>query len=92
LEASSITWCKISEIFSAGILPRLHVSPLLGQTNREEVKALVRERKNPSSAAVSAASIKGNAGPDYKKADAGGKRTSQNQQYKKHNMDVPEDH
>ncbi|RCK12624.1 YuzL family protein [Bacillus licheniformis] len=29
---------------------------------------MVRERKNPSSAAVSAASIKGNAGPDYKKA------------------------
>ncbi|WP_456283161.1 YuzL family protein [Bacillus sp. JZ34] len=53
---------------------------------------MVRERKTPSSAAVSAASIKGNAGPDYKKADAGGKRTSQNQQYKKHNMDVPEDH
>ncbi|KYC73427.1 hypothetical protein B4092_3728 [Bacillus licheniformis] len=53
---------------------------------------MVRERKNPSSAAVSAASIKGNAGPDCKKTDAGGKRTSQNQQYKKHNMDVPEDH
>ncbi|WP_077735534.1 YuzL family protein [Bacillus sonorensis] len=51
---------------------------------------MVRERKNPSSAAVSAASMKGNAGPDYKKEDAGGKRTSQNQQYKKHNMAGPE--
>ncbi|MFN2744188.1 MULTISPECIES: YuzL family protein [unclassified Bacillus (in: firmicutes)] len=51
---------------------------------------MVRERKNPSSAAVSAASMKGNAGPDYKKEDAGGKRTSQNQQYKKHNMGGPE--
>ncbi|ATH93066.1 YuzL family protein [Bacillus glycinifermentans] len=53
---------------------------------------MVRERKNPSSAAVSAASMKGSAGPDYKKEDAGGKRTSQNQQYKKHHMDGPEEH
>lgn len=55
-------------------------------------EGMVRERKNPSSAAVSAASMKGNAGPDYKKENAGGKRTSQNQQYKKHNMGVPEEH
>ncbi|ADP33791.1 YuzL family protein [Bacillus atrophaeus] len=46
---------------------------------------MVRERKDPSSAAVSAASVKGNAGPSQKYE--GGKRTSQNQQYKKHNME-----
>ncbi|MDJ1630619.1 YuzL family protein [Bacillus velezensis] len=42
---------------------------------------MVRGRKDPSSAAVSAASMKGNAGPKQKYG--GGKRTSQNQQYKK---------
>lgn len=42
-------------------------------------------RKDPSSAAVSAASMKGNAGPKQKYG--GGKRTSQNQQYKKDNME-----
>ncbi|NPC94110.1 YuzL family protein [Bacillus sp. WMMC1349] len=47
---------------------------------------MVRERKNPSAAAISAAAMKGNAGPDYKKEDAGGKQSSQNQQYKKENM------
>ncbi len=46
-----------------------------------EVKGMVRGRKDPSSAAVSAASMKGNAGPKQKYG--GGKRTSQNQQYKK---------
>ncbi|AWK48371.1 YuzL family protein [Bacillus velezensis] len=45
---------------------------------------MVRGRKDPSSAAVSAASMKGNAGPKQK---YGGKRTSQNQQYKKDNME-----
>ncbi|ABS75324.1 MULTISPECIES: YuzL family protein [Bacillus] len=46
---------------------------------------MVRGRKDPSSAAVSAASMKGNAGPKQKYG--GGKRTSQNQQYKKDNME-----
>ncbi|MGG3822913.1 YuzL family protein [Geobacillus thermodenitrificans] len=41
--------------------------------------------KNPSKGGVSAASVKGNAGPTVE-ADGGGKQTSQNQQYKKHNM------
>lgn len=50
-----------------------------------EVKGMVRGRKDPSSAAVSAASMKGNAGPKQKYG--GGKRTSQNQQYKKDNME-----
>ncbi|MBY8911317.1 YuzL family protein [Bacillus sp. YC2] len=46
---------------------------------------MVRVKKDPSSAAVSAASVKGNAGPTQK--HSGGKRTSQNQQYKKENME-----
>nr|WGD87998.1 YuzL family protein [Bacillus subtilis] len=46
---------------------------------------MVREKKNPSSAAVSAASVKGDAGPTQHYGR--GKRTSQNQQYKKHNME-----
>ncbi|MCY8309389.1 YuzL family protein [Bacillus vallismortis] len=46
---------------------------------------MVREKKNPSSAAVSSASVKGDAGPTQHYG--GGKRTSQNQQYKKQNMD-----
>lgn len=41
--------------------------------------------KNPSKAGVSAASVKGNAGPGSER-DRGGKKTSQNQQYTKHNM------
>ncbi|RCK12670.1 YuzL family protein [Bacillus licheniformis] len=41
---------------------------------------------------MGAASSKSNAKPVSIHATAGGKRTSQNQQYKKHNMDVPEDH
>jgi hypothetical protein len=41
-----------------------------------------RLKKNPSKAGVSAASVKGNAGPSQE-ADLGGKKTSQNQQYKK---------
>lgn len=56
----------------------------MGNVN-PEVKGMVREKKNPSSAAVSAASVKGDAGPTQHYG--GGKRTSQNQQYKKHNME-----
>ncbi|MCU0155946.1 YuzL family protein [Bacillus safensis subsp. safensis] len=41
-----------------------------------------RLKKNPSKAGVSAASVKGNAGPSQE-ADLGGKKNSQNQQYKK---------
>ncbi|OPG93824.1 hypothetical protein B2I22_00245 [Bacillus spizizenii] len=46
---------------------------------------MVREKKNPSSAAVIAASVKGDSGPTQNYG--GGKRTSQNKQYKKHNME-----
>ncbi|UPT60528.1 YuzL family protein [Geobacillus thermoleovorans] len=42
---------------------------------------MARLKKNPSERGVSAASVKGNAGPTVE-ADGGGKRTSQNQQYK----------
>lgn len=48
-------------------------------------KLMARLKKNPSKAGVSAASVKGNAGPTVERA-GGGKRTSQNQQYKQHNM------
>jgi hypothetical protein len=58
--------------------------PGTGNLNAE-VKGMVRGRKDPSSGAVSAASMKGNAGPKQKYG--GGKRTSQNQQYKKENME-----
>jgi hypothetical protein len=47
-----------------------------------EVNLMVKRVKNPSNAAVSAASIKGNAGPTVE-ADGGGKVNSQNNQYKK---------
>lgn len=46
---------------------------------------MARLKKNPSKAGVSAASVKGNAGPTIE-MDASGKKTSQNQQYKKQNM------
>ncbi|MGM7722481.1 YuzL family protein [uncultured Metabacillus sp.] len=46
---------------------------------------MARLKKNPSKAGVSAASVKGNAGPTNEKT-GGGKRTSQNQQYKQDNM------
>jgi hypothetical protein len=46
---------------------------------------MAKQKKNPSKAGVSAASVKGNAGPTNE-MDGGGKQTSQNQQYKKHNM------
>ncbi|MFC3886659.1 YuzL family protein [Bacillus songklensis] len=46
---------------------------------------MARLKKSPSKAGVSAASVKGNAGPNIER-DGGGKRTSQNQQYKKQNM------
>ncbi|MBA2871451.1 hypothetical protein HNQ85_001721 [Anoxybacillus calidus] len=46
---------------------------------------MAKQKKNPSKAAVSAASVKGNAGPTVE-LDGGGKQTSQNQQYKKNNM------
>ncbi|NHM32758.1 YuzL family protein [Neobacillus terrae] len=43
---------------------------------------MARMKKNPSKAGVSAASVKGNAGPTVE-GDGGGKRNSQNNQYKK---------
>ncbi|MFD1737710.1 YuzL family protein [Bacillus salitolerans] len=46
---------------------------------------MAKHKKNPSKAGVSAASVKGDAGPTVER-DGGGKRTSQNQQYKKPNM------
>ena len=46
---------------------------------------MARRKKDPSKAAVSAASVKGNSGPTVEMA-GGGKTQSQNQQYKKDNM------
>jgi hypothetical protein len=46
---------------------------------------MAKLKKNPSERAVSAASVKGNAGPTVE-MDGSGKKTSQNQQYKRHNM------
>ncbi|WP_243290386.1 YuzL family protein [Bacillus sp. FJAT-47783] len=46
---------------------------------------MARLKKQPSKTGVSAASVKGNSGPT-REMDGGGKKTSQNQQYKKHNM------
>lgn len=48
-----------------------------------------RLQKHPSKAGISAASVKGNAGPQNE-MDGGGKKTSQNQQYKKQNMGTEE--
>ncbi|MCD7036296.1 YuzL family protein [Metabacillus sp. GX 13764] len=48
---------------------------------------MARLKKNPSKAGVSAASVKGDAGP-VNEMDGGGKRTSTNQQYGKRNMDT----
>ncbi|ELK21016.1 hypothetical protein AF6_2377 [Anoxybacillus flavithermus TNO-09.006] len=45
----------------------------------------MKMKKHPSKAGVSAASVKGNAGPTVER-DGGGKKTSQNQQYGKENM------
>ncbi|MDX8360828.1 MULTISPECIES: YuzL family protein [Bacillaceae] len=49
---------------------------------------MARMKKSPSKAGVSAASVKGNAGPTVE--NEGGKTQSQNQQYKKHNMQPEE--
>ena len=46
---------------------------------------MAKIKKHPSKAGVSAASVKGDAGPTIER-DSGGKRTSQNQQYTKANM------
>jgi hypothetical protein len=46
---------------------------------------MAKMKKNPSQRGISAASVKGNAGPTVER-DGGGKHTSQNQQYKRHNM------
>jgi hypothetical protein len=46
---------------------------------------MAKIKKHPSKAAVSAASVKGDAGPTIER-DGGGKHTSQNQQYTKANM------
>ncbi len=43
---------------------------------------MVRVKKDPSEAGISAASVKGNAGPNVEEA-GGGKRNSQNNQFKK---------
>jgi hypothetical protein len=43
---------------------------------------MAKRKKDPSRAAVSAASVKGNAGPTVE-ADGGGKVNSQNNQFKK---------
>ncbi|QED49243.1 YuzL family protein [Cytobacillus dafuensis] len=43
---------------------------------------MARRKKEPSKAGVSAASVKGNAGPTVE-ADGGGKVNSQNNQFKK---------
>lgn len=43
---------------------------------------MARVKKEPSKAGVSAASVKGDAGPNVEQ-DGGGKRNSQNNQYKK---------
>jgi hypothetical protein len=50
-----------------------------------EVRAVAKMKKHPSKAGISAASVKGNAGPTVE-MDASGKKTSQNQQYGKENM------
>lgn len=50
-----------------------------------EVTSMAKVQKNPSKTGVSAASVKGNAGPTVE-MDGSGKKTSQNQQYKKQNM------
>jgi hypothetical protein len=46
---------------------------------------MAKVKKHPSKAGISAASVKGDAGPTIER-DSGGKRTSQNQQYTKANM------
>jgi hypothetical protein len=43
---------------------------------------VAKRKKDPSKAGVSAASVQGDAGPTVE-ADGGGKRNSQNNQYKK---------
>lgn len=47
---------------------------------------MAKMKKQPSQAAKSAASVKGNAGPTVE-MDYGGKKTSNNQQYGKANME-----
>lgn len=54
-------------------------SPPAG-TLRMEVRNVAKHKKDPSKGGVSAASIKGDAGPG---TEPGGKRNSQNNQYKK---------
>lgn len=48
-----------------------------------EVMCMAKLKKNPSKAGVSAASVKGNAGPTVEHDHGGGKQNSQNNQYKK---------
>lgn len=50
-EKSQRLKCSISKFF------------LVGESNGKEVSVLVKKQKNPSKKAVSAASVKGNAGP-----------------------------
>jgi hypothetical protein len=45
-------------------------------------ETMAKMKKNPSKAGVSAASVKGDAGPTVEN-DGGGKRNSQNNQYKR---------
>ncbi|RSK28473.1 YuzL family protein [Bacillus sp. HMF5848] len=47
---------------------------------------MAKRAKQPSKASVSAASMKGKMNPHEVEHAEGNKRTSQNQQYKQHNM------
>lgn len=55
---------------------------LYGHSKNGGEVIMARRKKNPSRAGVSAASVKGNAGPTVE-ADGGGKVNSQNNQFKK---------
>jgi len=52
-----------------------------GHSNIEVIN-MAKMKKNPSKAGVSAASVQGDSGPTVEN-DGGGKRNSQNNQYKK---------
>lgn len=54
----------------------------LNKKDFKEVIDMAKRKKNPSKAGISAASVKGDAGPTVE-ADGGGKVNSQNNQFKK---------
>jgi YuzL-like protein len=58
------------------------IFPVLDKLNIGGDLKMAKGKKNPSRAGVSAASVKGNAGPTVEE-DGGGKVNSQNNQYKK---------